>query len=139
MTDVRPRWVHYRQDGFCEQATLQADGRVFVSLSGYRGRGGAAPHAPGRTPGTWHDLDECKPVPPPAPRAVDFATAFAAMQAGRPVRDGLATSMARWGISDGAFAREGPDLVWRADTLTPSVVAAPWYLDAEEEGETDGH
>lgn len=135
MTDVRPRWVHYRQDGFCELATLQPDGRVSVFLSGFRGRGGAAPHAPGRVQGAWHDPDECKPVPPY--RSVDFATAFAAMRTGAIARRGHPGGAA-WKIIDGRFCTERPDGEFLPEELYADEVAGEWYLGVAKEGSDDG-
>ena len=79
MTDVRPRWVHYRQQDHCELALLHLSGRVTSLVEPERFPGlcyaffevrdadRRPPHGAAGDAGTWHDLDECVPVPPPAP------------------------------------------------------------------------
>lgn len=147
MTDVRPRWVHYRQQDHCALGLLQRSGRVASLVEPERFPGVCyaffevrsadrrPAHGAAGDAGTWHDLDECVPVPPPAPPAVDFATALAAMQAGRVVRDRLPAAGWRWRIRGDVFETERPGVGWREHSLAPSLITGPWYLD-DGKGET---
>lgn len=128
MNDVRPRWVHYRSGTGCTLVVLGADGRV-GSLMGQRSE---CQHSAYPMHATWHDFDECASVAPAPPQALDFATAFAAMQAGETVRSSRPDG-SRWRIRDQVF-QAALDPQHRPNTFSfagPSVaaIAGPWYLD----------
>lgn len=145
MNDVRPRWVHYREDKLCKLAELMADGRVlalrgepraphlWAALLDSRYRPVDPAHSADPRDGTWHDLDECAPVPPEPPQAMDFAAAFAAMRAGRTVRKGSPGGDA-WRIAEGRFHMCFPSGRFLPSELYAGEVAGPWYLD-DGEGE----
>ena len=146
MTDVRPRWVHYRQQDHCELALLHLSGRVTSLVEPERFPGlcyaffevrdadRCPPHGAAGTVDTWHDLDECGPVSPY--RSVDFATAFAAMRTGAIARRGRPGGAA-WKIIDGRFCTERPDGEFLPEELYAGEVAGEWYLGGAKEGADD--
>lgn len=139
MNDVRPRWVHYRERTGCTLVVLDAHGRV-GTLMGQRGE---CPHSVDPLRSTWHDLDECALTSLQPPQAVDFATAYSAMRAGRTVRDGGPHLGWRWRMrGDVLEAEMSPDRYPGAfaavGAIDPTLLTGPWYLDDGEGKVRDG-